>query len=66
MSRTALQALVGAALVNPEFGEKLLDGRRSSLIAEFDLTDEEQREILSIEASSPKELALGLYERLAT
>jgi len=65
VSEVTLQALVGTALVDRRFGEELLNGKRPLLVAEFDLTDEERKAILSVEAGSVQEFAVGLYERLA-
>jgi hypothetical protein len=64
MSQMALQSLIGAALIDREFCEKLLDGRRPSLLAQFDLTGEEREAVLSIEADSIQKFAEQLYERL--
>lgn len=52
MSAIALQALVGATLVDRKFCEELLNGKRLALLAEFDLADEEREAILSIKANS--------------
>jgi hypothetical protein len=65
VSEVTLQALIGTALVDRRFGEELLNGKRPMLVAEFDLTDEERKAILSVEAGSVQEFAVGLYERLA-
>lgn len=64
MSETALCTLVGTALTDSEFRDKLLRGERHSLLAEFDLTDEERESILAIEAESVQEFAAQLCERL--
>ena len=64
MSQMAFQALVGTALVDPEFGEELLNGKRPGLLAQFDLTDDEREAILSVEAGSIQQFAVGLYEWL--
>ena len=45
MSQMALQILVGTALTDPKFRHNLLDGRRHSLLTEFDLTDKEREAI---------------------
>ena len=65
MSEVTVQALIGTALVDRRFSEELLNGKRPTLVAEFDLTDEERKAILSVEAGSVQEFAAGLYERLA-
>ncbi len=62
MSATALQALIGTALVDREFCEELLNGKRPTLLAEFDLNDEEREVVLTIETDSIREFAIGLYE----
>lgn len=62
MSATALQALIGTALVDREFCEELLNGKRPTLLAEFDLSDEEREVVLTIETDSIQEFAIGLYE----
>ena len=66
MSKMALQTLIGTALVDQKFCEDVLDGRRPTIVAEFDLTDEEREVVLAIKTESIQEFALGLYERLAT
>jgi hypothetical protein len=65
MSKMVLQTLIGTALVNPEFCEDLLNGKRPTILAEFDLTDEEREFALAIETDSVQEFAVGLYEWLA-
>ena len=64
MSKMALQALVGTALLDREFCDELLNGGRPVLLAEFDLSDEEQEVALTIETGSIQGFAIGLYERL--
>jgi hypothetical protein len=60
----ALQTLVGTALTDPKFCNDLLNGRRHTLLAKFDLTDEEQEVVLVIEAESIQEFAAHLCEWL--
>lgn len=62
MSAMALQVLIGTALIDRKFCEKLLDGKHSTLLAEFDLTDEEWQAVLAIEADSIQEFVAGLYK----
>jgi hypothetical protein len=64
MSATVLQTLIGTALVDREFGEQLLNGKRPVLLTEFDLTDEEREVVLTIKADSIQEFAAGLYKWL--
>jgi hypothetical protein len=60
----ALHALVGTALTDPEFCNDLLNGRRHTVLAKFDLTDEEREVVLVIEAKSIQEFAAHLCEWL--
>ena len=64
MSQMALQILVGTALTDPKFRHNLLDGRRHSLLTEFDLTDKEREAVLVIEAESIQQFAARLCEWL--
>ncbi len=64
MSQIALQSLTGTALIDHGFCEKLLSKKRLTLLAEFDLTDEEREAVISIEADSIQEFAEQLYEWL--
>jgi len=64
MSRIALHTLVGTALIDHRFCHGLLNGRRHSLLAEFDLTDEEREVVLGVEAGSVQEFAVQLCEWL--
>jgi hypothetical protein len=65
MSRMALHVLVGTALTDPDFCDRLLNGGRPTLLAEFDLTAEEREAVLPIEAGSLSEFATRLEEWLA-
>jgi len=65
MSKIVLQTLIGTALVDQRFCKEFLNGKRPTLLAEFDLTDEEREVALAIEADSIQEFAVGLYEWLA-
>lgn len=64
MSATALQTLIGTALIDREFCKELLNGRRPALLTEFDLTEEEREVVLAIKVDSIQEFAVGLYEWL--
>jgi hypothetical protein len=60
----ALHALVGTALTDPQFCNDLLNGKRHTVLAKFDLTDEEREVVLVIEAESIQEFAAHLCEWL--
>ena len=64
MAHMALQILVGTALTDPRFCHDLLNGRRHTLLAEFDLTEEERKAVLGVEAESIKDFAAQLCEWL--
>jgi hypothetical protein len=64
MSQMALHTLVGTALTDSRFCNDLLNGRRHTLLADFDLTDEEQEAVLVIEADSIQKFAAHLHEWL--
>ena len=64
MSQMALQILVGTALTDPRFCHDLLNGRRHTLLSEFDLTDEEREAVMVVEAESIQEFAVQLCEWL--
>jgi hypothetical protein len=64
MSITELKALIGTALIDPEFCETLLSGNRHTSLAEFNLTSEEQKAVLNIETDSIQEFAVRLYDWL--
>jgi len=49
MSKTALQTLIGTALIDSRFCEELLNGKRPALLAEFDLSEEEREVALIVE-----------------
>ena len=66
MSHMALNVLVGTAQISCEFRERLLGEDRPAVLAEFDLTSEERRVLLAIEANSVKEFAVQLEEWLQT
>jgi hypothetical protein len=64
MSSMALQILVGTALTDGGFCERLLNGSRHNLLTDFDLTDEERQAVLGISAASIQEFAARLCEWL--
>jgi hypothetical protein len=66
MSQMALHTLVGTALTDSRFCHDLLNGRRRTLLADFDLTDEEQEAVMVIEANSIQDFAAHLHEWLKT
>ena len=66
MSLETIQALIGAALLDREFSERLLRERSPALLAEFELTEEESGVLCAIQADSIKELALKVSEQLTT
>lgn len=57
MAYLALRRLIGAALVDRDLYHGLMNGQRSALMAEFDLTEEERQVVVSFEAGSPRDLA---------
>jgi len=65
MSKVALQALIGTALVDQEFCTDLLNGKRPLVLVEFDLTAAEREAALATEADSFKEFAVRLCDWLA-
>jgi hypothetical protein len=66
MSLEAIQALIGAALLDREFCERLLGERSPALLAELGLTEEESGVVCATQADSIKELALRVYQQLTT
>lgn len=64
MAQMALHTLVGTALTDPRFCHDLLNGRRHTLLPEFDLTDEEQEAVLAIQAESIQAFAAQLCQWL--
>ena len=57
MSRKELDRLIGTALVDRVFCERLLDGSRQQLVGEFDLTPQERDLVLHASAQTLEELA---------
>jgi hypothetical protein len=66
MSLETVQALIGAALLDRDFCERLLRERSPTLLQEFELTEEEVGVVCAIQADSVKEFALQVYEQLTT
>ena len=66
MSLEAIQALIGAALLDRELCERLLWQRSPALLAEFEITEEESGVVCATQADSIKELALRVYKQLTT
>lgn len=64
MSIIELQSLVGRALIDREFCERLLNGGRAGVLDAFELTEHERETLLAISADSVQEFAAGLHERL--
>ena len=64
MSQMALHTLVGTALTDSKFCHNLLNGRRRTLLTEFDLTNEEREVVLGVEAESIQAFAAQLCEWL--
>jgi hypothetical protein len=64
MSHMALHTLVGTALTDRRFCHDLLNGRRHTLLTEFDLTDKERKAVLAIRAESIQAFAAQLNEWL--
>lgn len=61
MMHRSVQALIGRAIVDKDFRNQLLNGRRELALAQFDLTDEEKQVICSIEAQSFEEFAREIH-----
>jgi len=64
MSHLALRRLIGAALVDRELCDGLMNGQRSTLMADFDLTDEEREVMTSFETESVQELVTTVHSWL--
>jgi len=60
MSQLTLKRLVGLALLDQEFCDGLMNGKRSALLAGFDLTEEEREVIMCLESSSIRDMARSL------
>jgi hypothetical protein len=64
MSQVTLKRLIGAALVDREFCDGLMNGKRCTLLAGFDLTPEEYDVIASFKTESVRELAGCVHDWL--
>ncbi len=61
MSHVTLKQLIGAALVDREFCDGLMNGKRATILAGLDLTGEERALVASWCAVSVQELAVSVY-----
>ena len=66
MAHIALRRLIGAALVDRELSDGLMNGKRSALMTEVDLSDEERRVVASFETDSVWELASSVHTWLVS
>ncbi len=64
MSQVTLKRLIGTALVDREFCDGLMNGKRCTLLAGFDLTQEEYDVVASSETESVQELASCVHDWL--
>jgi hypothetical protein len=64
MSQVTLKRLIGTALVDREFCDGLMNGKRRTLLAGFNLTAEEHAVIASSKAESVQELASSVHDWL--
>ncbi len=64
MSHVTLKQLVGAALVDREFSDGLMNGKRATLLAGFDLSPEERDVVASVKTESVRELASCVHDWL--
>ncbi len=60
MSHRILYKIIGTAITDPEFCGNLINERRSDLLTEFDLTDEEHDALMAIDADSLQEFSIQL------
>ena len=61
----ALQTLLGTAMIDSQFCELLLNGRRQELLPKFKLPDEEHRFVLGIKADSLQGFAAAVDQWLS-
>jgi len=61
----ALQTLLGTAMIDGQFCERLLNGQRQELLPKFQLTDEEHRFLLDIQADSLQGFAAAVDQWLS-
>lgn len=64
MSHVTLKQLVGAALVDREFSDGLMNGKRAMLLAGFDLTPEERDVVATVRTESVRDLASCVHDWL--
>ncbi len=64
MSHVTLKQLIGTALVDREFCDGLMNGKRATILAGLDLTREERDLVASWCAESVQELAVSAYDWL--
>jgi len=64
MSQVTLKRLIGTALVDREFCDGLMNGKRRTLLAGFNLTAEEHDVVASSKAESVQELASSVHDWL--
>lgn len=64
MSHAAIKQLIGAALVDRELCESLMNGKWPELMKDFDLTDEERDVVGSSEAGTVHDLAVTVHSWL--
>jgi len=60
MSKEAVQAIMGTAIIDKEFSRDLLNARRDRAIARFELTPEERRAVSGIKAETLEQVARQL------
>ncbi len=60
----ALQTILGTAMIDGQFCERLLNGGRQELLPGFQLTDEEHRFLLGIKADSLQSFAAAVDQWL--
>jgi hypothetical protein len=59
----ALQRLVGQVLLDPGFGARFLNGSRAEILSQADfLSAQERAFLLTIQASTPQELARAILD----
>jgi hypothetical protein len=61
----ALQTLLGTAMIDGQFRERLLNGQRQELLPKFKLTDEEHHFLLDIKANSLQDFAATVDQWLS-
>lgn len=62
MSSHGVHEVIGAAIIDREFCRMLLDGDREMLLAAFDLSPEERRMLLAIQADNLPGFAQQVYD----